>query len=73
MIHHRMCVYNLWVHSLYNGTVNGTLQAIKHHIVAPGFLKLFLFAHQYVCLTVSVSTPEGVNNHWHDIYIYGVI
>ena len=36
---------------------------------APGFLKLLLFAHQYVC--VCVLAPEGINNQWCDTY--GVI
>ena len=33
----------------------------------PGFLKLLWFACQYVCLYVSVSTPKGINNQWHDM------
>ena len=33
---------------------------------APGFLKLFLFARQYVCVYVCVC-PEGINNQWCDM------
>ena len=35
---------------------------------APGFLKSFLFARRYlsVCVSICVSAPEGINNHWHD-------
>ena len=32
---------------------------------APGFLKSFLFACQYVCLCV--CPPQGINNQWCDI------
>ena len=34
---------------------------------APGFLKLLWFTCRYVCLSVCVSTPEGINNQWHDM------
>ena len=34
---------------------------------APGFLKLLWFTCQYVCVSVCVSAPEGINNRWHDM------
>ena len=33
---------------------------------APGFLKLLWFVHQYVCVSVYVSTPERIYQ-WHDM------
>ena len=36
----------------------------------PGFLKSFLLACRYVCMSVCVSAPEGINNQWHDMVQY---
>ena len=41
----------------------------------PGFLKLFLCEHMYVCISVCVcvcvcvcmSSPKAINNQWHDV------
>ena len=43
-------------------------QARGLRLCAPGFLKLFWFAHQYVvCVCVCVSTPKAIKNQWHDM------
>ena len=33
----------------------------------PGLLKLIWLPHWYVCVCVSVSALEGINNQWRDM------
>ena len=53
-----------------------TFKRATHRYVAglqaPGFLKLLWFMRWFVCVcrSVSVFTPEGINNQWHDMVWY---
>ena len=38
-----------------------------YYFIKPGFLKLFQCGHLCVCVCVSMSAPETINNQWHDM------
>ena len=51
-------------HSIRMHSIKGSVHCVVHSPVqGPGFTLSLWF----MCVSVCVSTPEGINNQWHDI------